>query len=592
MNRGAQWLKRLASRPRLPWAAGLLAVALTLPALATGFQFDDFLLRAEMRGQAGPAPLGTALSQAFVFMDGQAAHGLTQMRSGEFPWWALPEGQVAFWRPVAAFTHWIDFALWPEDPALMHLHSLLWLGLLAAAAAALYRRIGANAGPVAAGLAGVLYAVDHTHGFATAWLSNRNILLAALFGVLALSAHARWRREGWRAGALLGPLLLLLALLSAEAAVAVLAYWLAYAVFLERGAWPGRLLSLAPAALVTAGWRLVYRAAGFGAWGTSYLDPLREPLAYLRAVVERGPLLLLGQWLLPPAEYVNFFAPRVARLTWIAAVLLLALLAWAFGPLLRQSARARFWGAGMLLALLPACAALPADRLLFFVSLGAMGLLAEFLAGGLAPGLRRREAWANHGLTGLLLALHLIISPVLLPVTAFSPLLLGGLAHGLEDAVASLPTGPRLAQQTTVIVYAPNFADTGYIGLLRPALGLPAPARVRGLASGLGAVRLTRRDAHSLLVSTDTFLSGYDSVFRGADHALALGEVVDLGDLSATIEAVTGDGRPATVAFRFAVPLEDASLAWFRWQAGLYVPFTPPPVGATVELPLAAKAIH
>jgi hypothetical protein len=203
------------------------------------------------------------------------------------------------------------------------------------------------------------------------------------------------------------------------------------------------------------------------------------------------------------------------------------------------------------------------------------------------------EAWAGNiagnGLTGLLLALHLIIAPVLLPVMAFSPELLGGGVHGLEDAIASLPADPRLAQQTAVVVYAPNFADTGYIGLLRPGLGLPAPARVRGLATGLGPVRLTRPDAQSLVVTPGGgYLNGYDSVFRGSDHPLALGQVVDLGDMTVTLLTLTPDGRPASVVFRFVVPLEDASLAWFRWSAGLYVPFTPPAVGVTVELPALA----
>ncbi len=251
-----------------------------------------------------------------------------------------------------------------------------------AAAAALYRRIGASTAPAAAGLAGLLYAVDHAHGFAASWLSNRNILLATLCGVLALGAHARWRREGWRAGALLAPLLLLLALLSAEAAVAVLAYWLTYTIFVERGRWLSRALSLVPAAGVTLAWRVVYRAGGYGAWGTSYLDPLREPLPFVRAVGQRAPLLLLGQWLLPPVEYITFFELNAARLAWIAAVLLMAGLVWVFWPLLRRSATARFWGGGMALALVPACATLPANRLLFFVGLGGMGLLAEFLTSG------------------------------------------------------------------------------------------------------------------------------------------------------------------------------------------------------------------
>src|SRR5450432_128581 len=128
-------IQHLLTHRRLPWALGLLAVALTLPALATGFQFDDYLLRAALRGPTGPAALPAALNKPFVFMDGNPAHSAALMASGAFPWWALPEAQVAFWRPAAALTHWIDFALWPDNPALMHLHSLLWLGLLVAAAA-------------------------------------------------------------------------------------------------------------------------------------------------------------------------------------------------------------------------------------------------------------------------------------------------------------------------------------------------------------------------------------------------------------------------------------------------------------------------
>ena len=593
MKSARNWLARSAGHPRLPWGLGLLAILLTLPALATGFQFDDYLVRAALRGPRGPAALPAALNQAFVFMDGNAAHGLAQMVSGAYPWWALPEGQVAFWRPLAALSHWVDFAVWPSQPVVMHLHSLLWLGLLVAAAAGLYRQVGSNYGPLVAGLAGLLFALDHAHGFATSWLSNRNILLAALFGVLAIAAHARWRRDAWRAGAVLAPLLLLLALLSAEAAVATLAYLLAFAVCLDRGAWRARLFSLAPAAGTVLAWRLVYRAAGYGAWGTSYLDPLREPWPYLQAIAERAPVLLLGQWFLPPAEYVAVFGLTAARLAWLAAIVLVLLLGWLFRPVLRRSATARFWAAGMLLAVVPACAALPANRLLFFVGLGAMGLLAEFLLAGLAPGLGLRdwEAWATSGATGVLLAVHLIMSPALLPLMAFSPALLGGLGHGLDGPIASLPDDPRLAQQTAVIVFAPNFADTGYIGLLRPSLGLPAPARVRSLASGFGPVTVTRSDGQTLTVTpVGGYVTGYDSVFRGSAHPLGLGQVVDLGDVQVKVLALTADGRPARVAFHFSMPLEDPGLRWFRWQGWVYVPFAPPAAGTTIQLPSLASA--
>ena len=88
-------LARIVTHRRLPWALGLLAVALTLPAIATGFQFDDYLLRATLRGPGGPAALPAALSKPFVFMDGNAAHSAVLMASGVYPWWAVPG-----WAPV------------------------------------------------------------------------------------------------------------------------------------------------------------------------------------------------------------------------------------------------------------------------------------------------------------------------------------------------------------------------------------------------------------------------------------------------------------------------------------------------------------
>jgi hypothetical protein len=52
-----------------------------------------------------------------------------------------------------------------------------------------------------------------------------------------------------------------------------------------------------------------------------------------------------------------------------------------------------------------------------------------------------------------------------------------------------------------------------------------------------------------------------------------------------TVLALTADGRPATVAYQFAAPLESASLRWFVWRDGVYVPYVPPAVGATARLP-------
>jgi hypothetical protein len=571
---------RLAS-PRLIWRLPLLALLLTLPALATGWQFDDYLHRAALTASADRPSLRPALMDLFVFMDGDPARTQRRMASGEFPWWTLPEGKVAFWRPLSGLTHWLDYRVWPQQPALMHVHSLLWFAALIAAATLLYRRI---MGPTAlAGLAALLYAVDDAHGFAAAWLSNRNVLLAALCGCLTLLAHDRWRRAGWRPGAFVAPLCLLLGLLSAEAAIAILAYLLAYALTLDRAGWRGRLLALLPALLVVVLWRLVYRALGYGAWGVSYIDPLTEPLRYLRAVAINGPALLLGQWALPPAELFPFAPPWAMRLIWLLGLLTIALLTWMAWSLLRRDGVARFWALGMLLALLPICAALPANRLLFFVGLGAMGVLACLL-----DDLRRQSRSGRRGPAllagGALALLHLGLAPLLLPLTAWSPALLGN----IEPSIASLPRDAAFMDQTAIILNAPSFFSTSYIPLVRRAQGLPSPARIRYLGAGPVALDVQRSDERTLIVQpAGGYLTGFDLVFRDPAYQLTIGQSIALPDVRVTILSTTVDGRPLEVAFQFAAPLDDPGLRWLQWRAGRYAPFTPPAVGQSVLLPAA-----
>jgi hypothetical protein len=580
-------LRRWLESDSLPYGLALAALLLTLPALGAGLQFDDYYHRQVLLGAASPA---APMRLLFAFLDGDPAQAQRLMDSGVFPWWTLPAAREAFWRPLSALTHWLDYRLWPNHPALMHAHSLLWFGALVAAAAALYRRLAPSL--LAAGLAALLYALDDAHGFAAGWLANRNGLLAALFGVLCLQAYLRWRRDAWRPGAVLAPLWLALGLLSAEAALGALAYVAAYALCLDRAPWRGRLRALLPLALVAVGWAGLYRALGYGAWGTAYVDPLREPLAFARVLLERAPVLLLAQFAGPPAEVYPFLAPALRLAVWAAALLVSAGLAWLFAPLVRHSPTARFWATGLLLALLPVSAALPANRLLFFTGLGAFGLLAEWLSPSLAPrpvtespvarkkSVVRRLSSFILGLSSfVLLLIHVVIAPLLLPVAAFSPALLG---H-LEPAALGVDADPA---HTVVLLNAPSFFSASFLGLIRSAHGLPLPARVRYLGAGPAALSLSRPDARTLLVTpAGGYLTGFDPVFRGAQHPLRLGDTIALAGLTVAVRALTADGRPATAAFRFDVPLEDASLRWYAWRGGVFVPAAPPAVGQTLSLP-------
>src|SRR5690606_24646436 len=123
---------------------------------------------------------------------------------GLVPWWTSTNVHIAFWRPLTATTHYLDYALWPDSPWAMHLQQLIWHVVACALAWVLFRRISSS--PAAGGTAALGFSLTHLHASAAAWLAHRNAVLVLVFGLACLLAHDRWRRDGWRPGAVLGPL--------------------------------------------------------------------------------------------------------------------------------------------------------------------------------------------------------------------------------------------------------------------------------------------------------------------------------------------------------------------------------------------------
>ena len=502
------------------------------------------------------------------------------------PWWTDPQIKAAFWRPTVVLTHWLDYRLWPDSPALMHLHSVLWFGVLVAVVALLYRRLMPTT-PWLAGMAALLYALDDNHGMPVGFLANRNVLPCVLFGVCALLAHDRWRRDRWRLGAVVGPLLLLLSLLSKEAGIATCAYLAAHALFLDTAPWRRRALAMLPYVAIVLAWRATWSYLGYGVADLGlYVDPLGEPVRFLAAVVERAPILLLGQWALPPAEMALVVPSEYVRLHWLCALGFLVILIAALSPLVRRSRLARFWALGMLLSLVPACTTFPADRLLFFVGIGATALLAQFwemafTKSGNPPPTRawRRLAMPVAIIFGIL---HLALAPALLPVRAAYP---AG-PKMVETFHVRTPLDETVTQQDVIIVNAPSILHMAYFMTEREFARQPIPRRVRVLASGMQNVTYHRPDAHTLIVRPEKgFLAWrFEHLFRNHANPLAVGDTVKLTGVTAEVLEITPDKRPAEVAFRFAAALDSPSLRWLLWQTGEFRPFTPPAIGETTTV--------
>ena len=605
----------------LPLAVAVLSVLLALPSLRAGWMLDDYFHRAVLLERSRYRELLGAPSEMFRFFRGDPERAGQLIDLGLYPWWTYPSLKGEFLQALTVLTHRLDYALWPDSPVLMHAHSLIWLAMVVGFTACFYRRmLGAT---WVAGVAALVFAVDDARGATVGFIANRNVLVAATFGVPALIAHDRARRDGSRIAAWLAPLLLAGALFSKEEGVGTCAYLAAYSLCVDRKGWWRAALALWPYLLVGVVWASLRAYWGYGVRDVGlYIDPLSDTGRYLAAAVGRIPVLLLGQWTPFPADLGIVMPPA---LLWVTTGLLLGLILFALGPLLRRDRLARFWAVGMLLALLPVSATLPGDRLLTFASIGAAGLLAQFWAfvigdracyahphRGLdarkpedrfalpvhshsecyvddAPASRRWRALAQ-GVAWCLVAVHLVAAPLACLMRAGNPVGPWWIERRLY-----IPTGLVAAPEgrTVVVVNAPSPMHANYLGLRRELEGKSVPRFMRVLAPAMSGVTIRRLDERTLAIRPHR---GYlrwvlDRVFRSERRGFAVGEQVKLTGMTVRIMSLTDDGRPSEAAFRFDERLESPSFVWLCFRRGGFEPFTVPDVGQEVEIPFDVRAL-
>lgn len=545
-----------------------LGPLLASPCLGTGWVADDLLHRSLLlEGQAirGLPPRGLDLFR-FASGDGHAARQL--MEAGVFPWWADPRARLAFFRPLASWTHWLDYQLWPASAAAMHLHSLLWFGALIAVVAALYRRFQA---PPAAQLALLLFAIDDAHAPAAGWIANRNALMALCFSLGALLLHDRFRREGSRWAGLLAPLALALGLGAGESGLVSGGYLVAYAVFLDGGSVRSRCRSLLGYAAVLFAWRVGLQQLGYGVAGSGlYVDPLASPLAFLGLVLERLPVLLLAQIAVPWADFWELFplvAPAWRVVVFVLAIVVCAAFYRVLRPLWREQPRLRFWALGSLLALVPVCATFPHDRLLLGPGVGAMALVAELLVFAL-----RAKSWSLLVPLG---AIHLVLAPLFLVLRSAH---VGDLSRALTAADHSIPGGPEVARKSVILLNPPLDPFAAYLPFYRQAAGRTQPQQLLWLSTGVTELTVSGVDASTVRVRAhDGFLSSASQcMLRDAQKPPRVGETVELGVARVLVVSAMPDGRPREIEVRFRRLLASDALLWMQWQDHQYVPFRPP----------------
>lgn len=572
-ERFISWL----SAPRTPIRLVVLGLLLGAPSLGVGLFMDDFAHRAAFMGLDQIADIMRSPVLMFSFTDGDPTHTRGAIESGLFPWWTSETVLLNFWRPLTAATHAIDHALWPDSPALMHAHNLFWFAAAILAVAALYRRIGP--GMWVTGLAGYLFVVDESHGMPVVWIANRNAMLALFFGTLCLLSHVRWRDSGrlrWLAMALTA---LAASVHCNEGGIATCGYLFAYAVMLDQTTWRRRMATLIPYGLLVVVWRVSYSAMGFGALGSpTYIDPGASPVRFGEALVQRAPVLLSTQLLNLPSEPFDFLPIPLKAAFWVTAVITILVCAIALKPVLRVSARARFWTLGMLLSLIPASSTFPSGRLLVFASVGGAALLAEYLVWAMAGD--RGGVSLRRALAYVMILTHVIIAPFALAGTG---IVVRYLAKAMIETNETIPYPDDIEGRRLFLINAPNYFFSTYANVYRALNGLPVPLAMHTLSPNAplpSKMTVTRVDEDTLRFdAADGFRY---LLFRDTDKPFKPGDKVVLENLTVEILEVDAAGRAMAVHYHFRAPLESAAYCWMQMNMSMrFEPYTPPAVGET-----------
>lgn len=540
----------------------------TLPSLWAGLMGDDYMHYAILKAENLPIekPDDLSLFGLFSFINGDPERNRRAMDLGVIPWWTYDGMKYAFWRPLAEITHWIDHQLWPRSPALMHLQNVLWYLGLCFMAFKLYQRTLATAGIVLLALA--LYGLDSTHGFALSWIANRNGILSAFFGMASFYCYMRWREDAnltWQLGSLL---LMLAALLSAELGISTFGYIAAFALCCDpRGRIKGLIACLPHFAIIVIWW-LVYKSAGFGAANADgyYVDPAANPLTFISLFFQRYPVLLASQWGIIPAEIYGYSQNQSMGFVIGCAIFLLIVLSFILTTSIKH-AYLRMWLLGMFFSLVPATTALPQDRVLTFTGIGASAVLAHFLvivfrqkaAVGFFP------RWSATAVGGLLIVLHLVLSPLLLPIASY------GTKIFWSSLISQKPSefdGIADIEHKRLVLIGSPLASSLAIAPFRFYRGEPIPERIWFLTSLDEEIVISRKSDNEIQLSLESgFIQGPEAAVRDFNRfPFRTGDTISLNGLAITVDNLNEQGKPTRLTLTFDQAIEHSNLIFLRWN--------------------------
>jgi hypothetical protein len=559
------WLIRLCKPSRMLWLGPLIALILTSPSLFSGYMLDDHFLKQNTVSQS--VYIKRQPSDFFNFVTSQTDFTYYRERGILLSWWSDPGFRNHFFRPVASLVHAVQFAFFADSPWIMHAGLILLYALLCFLISLLLKRFSSN--PAALGIAILLFAINDVHAFSAGWISSYNTLLCCVFGMIAFLMHDRWRQTKTWVPLLLFAAFFTIALFCSEGALALSGYLLAYALFLERGTIRGKIFSFVPTGIITVAYLFFYVIFGFGVKNSGIYVSLTDLFSpALFSFFIKIAFLLYSQ--LFSVTLVSMILLKIGITGIVIFLLILIAILFFLRKGLFGTPQTSFFFTATVLSIAPFALGPLQDRLLLWSGLGAAGLLGELFASNTLLTAKYEKMTAR-----ILLGTNLFISLLFFLPMLYAPMVLEKPSRTLAAIVPS---------NTTIFLNTPWDICLWYPPAIASEQGKAFPEHLYVLYAGLDTVSLTRTDRHTLIatVSRGWFTNPeYERFSRTPKHSFNVGDRVELQLMTASIRAVTRDGRPITVQFEFKDDLETYS--WMNWTNKGPQQCSAPSIGTTTK---------
>lgn len=571
----------------------IIAFLFTVPFLFMPLTSDDLFHRYFFLNQNHASTLLSdffyQINNMFAFFSHKLNNLEPAIQLGTAPWWTDRELQISFWRPLSAFTHWLDYQLWPNSTFMMHLHSSLWFVAMFGALFKFFRRfLKSSIVPLAV----ILLICDYSIYEPLSWIASRNSMIAVFFAVISIIyLDKSTKSNGYRA-LLISMLCLLFSLLAAEGGITTIAFSIPYLIFCDKRSLKEKMPAIIITFLIIICWRYLYNLQGFGAQNTGlYIDPLTNISGFFAAFISRAPILILNHFFLTDPLYV-LIAPELRVILIAAAIAIILLFTFIFKSQIMKDDRLKFFLSAMVLSSIPVCSiSLLSSRLQVFISIAAMGFMACLVS--IIFDLYRKQTddkcadiriRFKNILCNIALIIHIPISAALiLALSSFVALKAEEKPPGVFDSL----TQQDLYGKRVYLLSSPHTFDMLYLPYKLSYNNQVMPEHVRILSTAFNTNTFTVIDDYTLRMSNDAGMdiyphsyieNGYKkvspvyldliktSIFRQNSSPIQNRDIITFVDMEILIQSTTDAGEPTDVDFIFSYPLDDINSLWYQWS--------------------------